>query len=74
MTNRLRLNPRQLDVLQWIATGCPERVMKDLTYKTIVLALQNRRLVTVSKRHGIWSALITEDGGNYLGSATSSDT
>jgi hypothetical protein len=66
MAKRLRLNPRQLDVLTWIAEGHPEGVMKDFTYKTVGLALQSRRLVTVSKRRGVWSALLTSDGSYYL--------
>lgn len=66
MAKRLRLNPRQLDVLTWIAEGHPEGVMKDFTYKTVALALQSRRLVTVSKRRGVWNALLTSDGSYYL--------
>lgn len=56
----------QLDVLTWIAEGRPKGVMKDFTYKTVALTLQSRRLVTVSKRHGVWNALLTEDGSYYL--------
>lgn len=47
---RAPLNEGQLDVLRWIADGCPDGVMEGYTYKTTALALQNRQLVTVSKK------------------------
>ena len=54
-------NHGQLEVLQWIADGCPDGVMAGFTYKTTAIALQNRHLVKVSKRGG-WHAEITNDG------------
>ena len=66
MANQPSLNPRQLDVLQWIADGCPASAMNDTSYKTVAVALQSRRLVTISKRHGIWTATVTEVGTHYL--------
>jgi hypothetical protein len=60
------INARQLEILQWIADGCPDAVMKDFTYKTTAVALQGRRLVTVSRKGGIWRATITEAGRYYL--------
>lgn len=60
------LNARQLEVLRWIEAGCPDGVMQGFTYKTTAAALQGRRLVKVSKRHGLWSADITEAGRFYL--------
>lgn len=62
---RKSLNPRQIEVLQWIADGCPERVWPDFTYKHTAVALQGRRLAKVSKRGG-WHAEITDDGRHYL--------
>lgn len=62
---RKPLNPRQVEVLQWIADGCPDRVWPDFTYKHTAVALQGRRLVRVSKRGG-WHAEITDDGRYYL--------
>ncbi|MDY0340543.1 MAG: hypothetical protein RBS17_04960 [Coriobacteriia bacterium] len=59
------LNARQVEVLQWIADGCPEGVMKDETYKLSAAALKSRRLAKVSKRGG-WHAEITDDGRYYL--------
>lgn len=62
---RKPVNERQLEVLRWIADGCPEGVWEDFTYKTTAIALQGRRLATVSKRGG-WHAEITDDGRYYL--------
>jgi hypothetical protein len=62
---RKPLNPRQVEVLQWIADGCPDRVWPDFTYKHTAMALQGRRLAKVSKRDG-WHAEITHDGSYYL--------
>jgi hypothetical protein len=60
------INARQLEVLRWIADGCPEGVMKDFTYKTTAVALQGRRLVMVSRKGGVWRAATTEAGDHYL--------
>jgi hypothetical protein len=60
------LNSRQHEVLQWIADGCPDRVMDGYSYKTSAVALRSRRLVTVSKNGGIWRASITSTGAYYL--------
>jgi hypothetical protein len=60
------LSDRQVEVLRWIADGCPDGVMTDFTYKTTAVALQNRRLVTVSKRGGVWRSAIADAGQYYL--------
>lgn len=62
---RKSLNERQVEVLQWIADGCPDRAWPDFTYKHTAVALQGRRLAKVSKRGG-WNAEITDDGRYYL--------
>jgi hypothetical protein len=67
------INPRQREILQWIADGCPEGVMKDYTYKTTAVALQGRRLVTVSRKGGVWYAVTTEAGEHYLRHGTYPD-
>lgn len=59
------MNERQLDVLKWVVIGCPPREWPDTTYKTVAVALQNRRLVQVSKKRGIWSVTAT-DAGRYF--------
>jgi hypothetical protein len=60
------LNHRQLDVLRWIRDGCPEGRWDGYTYKTVAIALQSRRLVSVSKRGGRWTAKIEQAGIHYL--------
>ena len=60
------LKPRQREVLRWISDGCPDGVMQGHTYKTTAIALQGRRLVSVSKRKGLWSATLTPEGAYYL--------
>lgn len=60
------LNARQLDVLTWVGAGCPPEVMPGTTYKTTAIALQNRRLVTVTKKRGAWRAILTEAGRHFL--------
>lgn len=60
------INARQLEVLRWIADGCPHGVMKDYTYKTTAIALQGRRLVNVTRKGGGWQAELTDAGGHYL--------
>ncbi len=60
------LNARQVAVLKWIADGCPDGVMAGFTCKTTAVALQGRRLVTVSRRRGVLSAVVTDAGRFYL--------
>lgn len=60
------VNERQLDVLQWIGAGCPERSWPDDTFKHSAKALQNRGLARVARRGGIWTAEITDAGRYYL--------
>lgn len=60
------LNVRQVEVLRWITAGCPDGVMSDFTYKATAVALQNRRLATVSRKNGVWRAEATDAGRHYL--------
>jgi hypothetical protein len=60
------LSTRQVQVLQWISQGCPDGVWPDFTYKTTSYALAARNLVTVNRRHGSWSAVLTDAGRFYL--------
>lgn len=62
---RKPVNARQLEVLRWIADGCPDGVMADDTYKQSAAALKSRHLVTISKRDA-WRATIAPDGAYYL--------
>lgn len=60
------LNARQLEVLRWIREGCPEGRWDDVTYKLVAIALQSRRLASVAKRGGRWTATIEQAGIHYL--------
>lgn len=53
-------------MLRWISHGCPEGRWTDFTYKTTASALHWRRLITVSKRGGTWSATLLSAGTYYL--------
>lgn len=60
------LNERQVEVLRWISDGCPDGRWTDFSFKTTANALASRRLVTVSKRGGGWSAAVLPAGEHYL--------
>ncbi|MFC4998537.1 hypothetical protein ACFPIJ_11910 [Dactylosporangium cerinum] len=60
------LKPYQVEVLRWIEAGCPDAGMPGDGAKQTARALQGRRLVTVSRRDGRWSAALTERGRYYL--------
>jgi hypothetical protein len=60
------LNARQLDVLNWVADGSPPEVMEGHSHKRTAIALQDRRLVKVSRKGGVWSASLTEAGRHYV--------
>jgi hypothetical protein len=66
MTIETPLNQRQVEVLRWIKDSCPDGRWADFTFKTTANALASRRLVTVSKRGGMWSAAISPAGEYYL--------
>lgn len=54
-----------MEVLRWVVEGCPQRDWPNETHKTSAVALQNRRLVTVSRKNGAWKAVAT-DAGRYF--------
>lgn len=60
------LTVRQVEVLQWVADGCPAGVWRDFTYKTTAYALAARGLLSVVRRRHQWSATLTDDGRFYL--------
>ncbi len=62
------LNERQLAVLEWVGKGCPEGAFA--TYKTSCQALQNRGLAKVTRRGGVWNAVLTDAGRHYLAHGT----
>lgn len=53
-----------------MGAGCPAREWPDSTYKTVAIALQNRRLIAISKKGGAWSASVLDAGRHYLGHGT----
>lgn len=61
-----RLNHRQVEVLSWINDGCPADRWTDATFKTVAIALQSRRLVAISRRGGVWTAMVLPAGVHYL--------
>lgn len=66
MSFRDPLHAGQVEVLQWVADGCPADKWTGHSYKTTANALAGRRLLTVSKKGGVWSAQITPAGTHYL--------
>jgi len=61
------LNARQVEVLRWIADGHPATDDGQGSFKRTAAALQDRRLVRISRRGGTWTATLT-DGGRHYGS------
>lgn len=64
------LSERQVDVLAWVADGCPDGVWGDFTFKRTTYALADRGLVTVDRRRLSWSAQLTDRGRYYLDHGT----
>ncbi len=65
-----QVNERQLSVLKWVGAGCPAGVWETSSYKTTCQALQNRSLVTISRKGGQWSVALTSIGRHYLAHGT----
>ncbi|WP_418063181.1 helix-turn-helix domain-containing protein [Pimelobacter simplex] len=63
-----RVNPRQVEVLKWIADGCPDGRWPAGDYSHVLSgnALANRGLAAIKGRGPRWSASITDDGRYYL--------
>lgn len=66
MTFKDPLHEGQVEVLQWVADGCPEGKWEGHSYKTTANALAGRRLLKVSKKGGGWQAEILPAGTYYL--------
>lgn len=60
------LNHRQVEVLRWINDGRPTGRWTNFSFKTVAIALQSRRLVSISKRGGAWTATVLPAGVHYL--------
>jgi hypothetical protein len=61
-----KLTSRQIEVLQWIAEGCPNRDWPNESHKITAWALDNRGLVEVQRKRQIWTATATHAGHYYL--------
>ncbi|HEV8176378.1 MAG TPA: hypothetical protein VGP44_01695, partial [Gemmatimonadales bacterium] len=58
MAHRPTLTQAQLDLLGWIADGCPEGVVEGESYRISAVALLRRRgLVKTRGRGADWSAI-----------------
>lgn len=62
-TNPAPLNKKQVEVLQWIRSGCPANVFTSgYEHRIIARALERRGLIDISGSGPTWSAAITEAG------------
>lgn len=61
-----RLSAGQMDILQWIADGCPERDWADFSHRISARSLANRDLVQVRGHGPTWTAKITQAGRALL--------
>jgi excisionase family DNA binding protein len=66
MPSRQPLSDRQINVLGWIAGGCPAREWPDDSHKLTARALESRGLTRVRRKGKLWHAILTEDGQYYL--------
>lgn len=66
VAQRKTLTEKQVDLLRWIAVGCPDGVMEDDFHRISAAALRNRGLITTSGRGPTWNARITSAGTEYL--------
>ncbi|HUY45494.1 MAG TPA: helix-turn-helix domain-containing protein [Streptosporangiaceae bacterium] len=66
MPHRQPLSARQLNVLKWIADGCPDRDWPDESHKNSARALESRGLARVRRKGKLWHAVLSADGRHYL--------
>ncbi|HZO36729.1 MAG TPA: hypothetical protein VFB41_07630 [Solirubrobacteraceae bacterium] len=69
MAQRTTLTERQLEILRWIADGCPTGVMEGERHKISAAALRNRGLVTTNGHGAAWIAKATRRGREYIAEA-----
>jgi hypothetical protein len=67
VAQRKTLTEKQVELLRWIASGCPAGVIEGDFYRISAAALRTRGLVTTSGRGATWKAKITTAGTDYLG-------
>lgn len=62
-----QLNQAQVDVLKWVADGCPDGVYTDgWQHRIVARALHNRGLVSVAGKGATWRATLTKAGRVWL--------
>ncbi|HXJ49308.1 MAG TPA: hypothetical protein VNF91_09095 [Candidatus Acidoferrum sp.] len=66
MAQRKTLTEKQVELLRWVASGCPEGVLEGEAYRISAAALRNRGLLTTWGRGPTWGASITPAGTEYL--------
>src|SRR5438045_3470827 len=66
MAQRKTLTEKQVELLLWIADGCPDGVMEDEFHRISAAALRNRNLITTTGRGPTWKAKIAPAGSAYL--------
>jgi hypothetical protein len=71
MAQRKSLTEQQIDVLRWVADGCPAGVMEGVFHRISAAALRNRGLLKTSGRGPTWTAAITSAGRDYLAAVDS---
>jgi hypothetical protein len=59
---RADLKPAQLEVLRWIAEGCPDGRYEGYSHRVSAAALRTRGLVRISGHGPSWNAELTERG------------
>lgn len=69
MAHRKTLTQVQLDLLEWIADGCPDGVIEGTHHRISAAALQRRGYVKVRGRGPTWEAQITPAGEAHLAEA-----
>jgi hypothetical protein len=66
MAQRKTLTQAQLDLLQWVADGCPGGVFEGFNHHVSAAALRRRGLLRISGHGEQWKAAITDAGQEYL--------
>ncbi|MGY1868205.1 MULTISPECIES: hypothetical protein [Nocardia] len=63
--NPAHLNQKQVGVLEWILSRCPDGVFTDHEHRITARALERRGLITISGKGHTWAAAITDAGRQW---------
>lgn len=66
MAQRKTLTAKQVELLRWVADGCPDGVFEGDRHHISAAALRNRNLITITGRGPTWRARIAPAGAEYL--------